>query len=1078
MYLKSIEMHGFKSFANKIVLDFHNGITGIVGPNGSGKSNVADAVRWVLGEQSAKQLRGASMQDVIFAGTENRKALSYAYVAITLDNADHVLPVSFDEVTVARRVYRSGESEYLLNGTACRLRDVNELFYDTGIGKEGYSIIGQGQIEKILSGKPDERRELFDEAVGIVKFKKRKYTAEKKLSEEQENLVRVEDILGELFNRIEPLEKQATNARRFLELKERQKRLDVNLFLLDMDRLDEERKETDGKISLTRSQLDDARRLNSRLETDFDELEEKMSGINERISTLQESEKKSTQQKGNLEHEIGILKEQIRFNESSQLSSAGRIEELTNELSEKEASLADYLKERDSLQENALRLRQEIEKTREENRKARESTDRIHSRIGEIDTQVFSLMEEASSASSEEERLKTLEEQWSIRRSRLNSRLLSQKTQEDEQAQRLETLKEEHSLRLKELEACRKEYRKLQRDEEEWKRKRGAASKTVQEKEGEINRTSSRLDSIRSIAERYEGYGNAIRRVMEQKDRESGLVGVVADLIHVKQQYETAIETALGGSIQNIVTEDEDTAKRMISFLKRNHAGRATFLPITSVDGRRKNANLPSVAGEPGVIGMAIELVEFDPRYEGILSYLVGRVVVCEQIDAALLLARKNHYSLNIVTLEWEYLRPGGSLSGGAFRNSGNLLSRNRQMEELKHTIDTLTSERDAAQKRLSDIDMALALLEDDKAENAAETEKAVLAENTAKLSLSTAEEAVKKADLEKQEIREEERSLENELSSLQEKKEKNAERLLQMEEQKKQLQAEKEALSQTLADQSEAVEGAQQQMQKSEMEEAEARQRTSFVEENIHRLKSEIEKNKQVREEIRVSAKQQKADSEEKSAKILSIQATIEAAGDTIGQLQQTIRDSLAEREEMEAKKKGYFESLKDISEQITNLEKELLRLQTQKGKTEDTVTLRNNYMWEEYELTRHAAMELRDESLTDVLGMRRMLTNIRESIRAMGNVNVNAIEEYAETKERYDTMKTQHDDIVEAKEKLEEIIRELDEGMRKQFTEGFANIQREFDAAFKQLFGGGKGTLTLLPDEDVLETGIVIVA
>ena len=360
MYLKSIEMHGFKSFANRIVLDFHNGITGIVGPNGSGKSNVADAVRWVLGEQSAKQLRGSSMQDVIFAGTENRKALSYAYVAITMDNADHILPVSFDEVTVARRVYRSGESEYLMNGAVCRLRDVQELFYDTGIGKEGYSIIGQGQIERILSGKPEERRELFDEAVGIVKFKKRKQTAEKKLADEQENLVRVEDILGELESRIGPLEEQSKDAKRYLELRERQKRFDVNLFLLDMERFEEEKKDLDGKISLTQKQLDDTLAVNRHLEMEYEELEDRIREMNEAIVEMQNNEKRSTKVKSDLEHEIELLKEQIRFNESALLSNTRRKEDLDGEIRKKEEQLREHLQDQKTLSEAAELLKNQL----------------------------------------------------------------------------------------------------------------------------------------------------------------------------------------------------------------------------------------------------------------------------------------------------------------------------------------------------------------------------------------------------------------------------------------------------------------------------------------------------------------------------------------------------------------------------------------------------------------------------------------------------------------------------------------------------------------------------------------------
>ncbi len=1077
MYLKSIEMHGFKSFANKIVLDFHNGITGIVGPNGSGKSNVADAVRWVLGEQSAKQLRGASMQDVIFAGTENRKALSYAYVAITLDNADHVLPVAFDEVTVARRVYRSGESEYLLNGTACRLRDVQELFYDTGIGKEGYSIIGQGQIERILSGRPEERRELFDEAVGIVKFKKRKYTAEKKLNEEQENLVRAEDLLQELFNRLEPLEQQSKDARRFLDLKERQKRFDVNLFLLDMEHMEEEKQDLVVDIDVTERQLDGAKTINSHLQTDFDELEEKISEKDEAVSKLQDDEKKASLTKRNLEHEIELLKEQIRFNETSELSQNKRLSEITEEITERKEELAAYEREQKMLTENAARLKDELLKAQKDADESKTEVEQLGTKIENNNKEIFSLMEEKTKASSEEERLKTLEEQCSIRRSRLNQRLLSQKTQSDERLLRLSELEEEHKKATDTLEELKKASNALKEKEEEWKKKRADSEGALRNKESEINRARSRYESTRNIAERYEGYGNAIRRVMEQKDREKGLVGVVADLIHVEKRYETAIETALGGSIQNIVTEDEGTAKRMIAFLKKNHAGRATFLPMTSVDGRNR-AKTSSFSNEPGVIGPALDLVEYDLRYEGILSYLVGRVVVAEHIDAALALAKKNHYSLNIVTLEGEYLRPGGSLSGGAFKNAGNLLSRNRQLEELEKEIASLEKEKEVLDKRIDDIDTAMALLEDEKEENAKHASQAILAENTASVSLQQAKSEAQKLSDERESIRDEEDSIEKELLSVRQQKETNEKRRLEIEQRQKELREENESLAKTLTGENRKAQAAMTHRQKIEIEEGTARQKTSFAETNIARIRQEIEKNRTSREQIIEAMNAAKEESHEKSSRILSIRKTMEAAEEEIVSLRKQIQDAIAEKESMDAERKGFFERKSDISDQITNLKNELFRLQTKLSKTEDSISLRTNYMWEEYELTRHAALELKDASLTDAIGMRRMLANIRETIREMGHVNVNAIEEYAQTKERYDVLKAQHDDIVEAKIKLEEIIQELDEGMRKQFEEGFKDIQREFDAVFKKLFGGGKGTLSLMPNEDILETGIVIVA
>ena len=1077
MYLKSIEMHGFKSFANKIVLDFHNGITGIVGPNGSGKSNVGDAVRWVLGEQSAKQLRGASMQDVIFAGTENRKPVSFAYVAITMDNSDHVLPVSYDEVTVARRVYRSGESEYLLNGTVCRLKDVNELFYDTGIGKEGYSIIGQGQIERILSGKPEDRRELFDEAVGIVKFKKRKSVAQKKLAEEQDNLVRVNDILGELENRVGPLEEQAKTARKFLELKDRQKKLDVNLFLIEMVSLEQEKTAIAENYSVADRELSDAKAENERINKEYEAMETRLAEMEEKITFIRDEEQNAALTKSKLENEIRLLEEQIRSGEATQENYQEREAEIDAEIAADEKEAGRYEAEQKELSEQLAKAQSGYDEARAYFQGIQDEIARCNASIEANNKEHLKLLEERSDVTADEERLKALEEQISIRRASLNQRLLARKTEADQYAERVEEAKREYEAAAEEHERLLTVAKELEDKAEEWKQKRKEASIQLNNKESELNKAQSRYESIRNIAERYEGYGNAVKRVMEQKTSESGLVGVVADLIHVPKKYETAIETALGGSIQNIVTEDEDTAKRMISFLKQNHAGRATFLPLTSVDGR-KNARKPDVGGERGVLGLASELLEYDARYEGIISHLIGRVVVADHIDNAVALARKNHYSLNIVTLEGEYLRPGGSLSGGAYKHAGNLLSRNRQMEEMEQAIVALQKESGQLAKRLDEIDTAAALLEDDQKENADSLQEAALAENTAKLKLEQTREGLQKSQQMDGSLQEEGRSMESELLGIRSRKEENGARLKEIADLQQKLADSNDKLQKTLDEQTYMESTAARNMSEIEMEGSSAKQRASFLEENLTRIRAELAKHKEAKEKLLLQVEDAKADVAAKTSQIDEIQKTIIAADESKEKLGTDLSEALSEKEKLDAEYKGFFERKEEVANQINNLEKEILRLDTQKEKTDEAISFRNNYMWEEYELTRHAAMELEDESLTDDRDMRRELDQIKSEIRGMGPVNAGAIEEYAETKERYDFLKSQHDDIIEAQEQLSGIIDELDEGMRKQFEEGFREIQKEFDSVFKQLFGGGKGTLELIPDEDILETGIRIIA
>ena len=551
MYLKSIEVQGFKSFANKIVFDFHNGITGIVGPNGSGKSNVADAVRWVLGEQSAKQLRGASMQDVIFAGTENRKPLSYAYVAITMDNSDHQLAIDFEEVTVARRVYRSGESEYLINGSPCRLKDVTELFYDTGIGKEGYSIIGQGQIERILSGKPEERRELFDEAAGIVKYKKRKATAQKKLENERENLVRVNDILAELERQVGPLERQAEKARIYLKKKEELKEYDVNMFLLEVERIEAQLKEVEGKYHIADEESKEASQSYENIKSEYEKLEQDMASMDDKIASIREEMSQSTVTKGKLEGQINVLNEQIHTAEMTDEHLKSRLDSIDREKQERIESRGTYEAEKQELDTELAAAATEKETAAEQLRNIQEEIARCTEGIEKGKNEIIELLNRKASVKARQQRYDTMMEQVNIRKAQLTQRLLARTTEEADLISVLESYQKELDAVNASIAELKKNAAGMDEQNREWKRKSLEANQKLESAVAQYHKQQSRLESLKNIAERYDGYGNSIRRVMEQKSRNAGILGVVSDLIQVDKKYETAIETALGGNIQN-----------------------------------------------------------------------------------------------------------------------------------------------------------------------------------------------------------------------------------------------------------------------------------------------------------------------------------------------------------------------------------------------------------------------------------------------------------------------------------------------------------------------------------------------
>ena len=1077
MYLKSIEVHGFKSFANKIVFDFHNGITGIVGPNGSGKSNVADAVRWVLGEQSAKQLRGASMQDIIFAGTENRKPLSYAYVAITLDNSDHKLAVDFTEVTVARRVYRSGESEYLLNGNPCRLKDVNELFYDTGIGKEGYSIIGQGQIEKILNGKPEERRELFDEAAGIVKFKRRKAAAQKKLADERENLVRVNDILSELERQVIPLEKQAKTAKVYLQKKEELKTYDVNMFLLETNRIEEQQKDVADKYKIADDELKEANESYEGIKSEYEKLEREMEALDEKIDQTKDQLSNTSVMKGKLEGQINVLKEQIHTAELTD-------EHLKNRLDAIEKEKETRRSERASYEERTRELSAGLNEVGEKRKQAEEELIKFQSEIAQCSermeagkNEIISLLNNKASIKAGQQRYDTMLEQINIRKAELTKRLLERKSEENNLQTVLGQYKAEYQKTCDEIAALNASMQEMEEKAADWKKKQSEVSESLDAARLSYHKEQSKLESLKNIAERYEGYGNSIRKVMEQKEKEAGLLGVVADLIKVDRKYETAIETALGGNIQNIVTEDEATAKRMIGYLKQNRLGRATFLPLTSVRGKDNSKN-EKYLSEDGILGFANTLVQTKEKYEGVLSYLLGRVFVADTIDHALALAKKSQYSLHIVTLEGEYLSPGGSMAGGAFKNNSNLLGRKREIDNLEQSIKELVTQIKSGRARAEEIKTAQALLAEDMEAAKVKLQEQYLAKNTAEMNLKRAKDRQEESETVYAGLKRESTEIEAQIAEIAQNKEKIKEEIEAAAKREKEIEAENERLQKVLEEQTKAEDAAKTAAAQIQMEEAGLKQKEEFILENTSRIDREIGHLDEEADSLKNQAREAKSDVEKKKRDIEEIQKTILASDGSHADLEKQLKEDQAKKEEMSAEYKGFFQKREDITKRIGELDKEIFRLNSQREKLEEAQEYQNNYMWEEYELTLHAAEELRREEYGDLPQLKKLISSLKEEIRKLGDVNVNAIEDYKELSERYEFLKNQHDDLIEAEKTLVGVIDDLDTGMRKQFTEKFAEIQHEFDRAFKDLFGGGKGTLELVEDEDILECGIRIIA
>ena len=1077
MYLKNIEVQGFKSFAQKINFEFHNGITGIVGPNGSGKSNVGDAVRWVLGEQSAKQLRGGNMQDVIFSGTETRKPLSFASVAITLDNSDHKLPVDFQEVTVTRRLYRSGESEYLINGSACRLKDIHEMFYDTGIGKEGYSIIGQGQIDKILSGKPEERRELFDEAAGIVKFKRRKNTTIKKLEEEQQNLVRVTDILSELTRQLTPLEKQAETAKIYLGKREALKELDVNLFLAENEHTEGLLKELEEKTKTAERQLQETGGAYEKTKEEYDRLEKELESLEEKMESLREETQGKALQKQQLEGQINVLNEQLSAGEQNREHYKSRLLSIAEELSKKEEAKKEQQEEGELLKEKTSEMKKKMKKKEEALSNIQENIRECSAAVEDGKNEIIEILNTRATTKGKAQRFDTMMEQIGIRKAELSQKILKLKSEEEEQSGAMKRASAKYEAITALIEEMNEECNRLNEEvfsiQEQLKNQNGQ----MEAGQAAYHREASRLDSLKNMAERYDGYGNSIRRVMEQKERVPGIEGVVADLIQVNKDYEIAIETALGGSIQNIVTDNEQTAKQMIEFLKKNRFGRVTFLPLSSVNARGEFSQKEALK-EEGVIGLASELVNAAPRYQGVIRYLLGRVLVVDHIDHAIAIGRKYRHTLRMVTIEGESLSPGGSMTGGAFRNNSNLLGRKREIEELEKKVRSLKTELEEMQKSIDESRSKRNVIRDTIADFKEKLRLQYIEQNTAKMSMNQLEEKNEQIQRGYLQVQRDQMDMQRQVREVQEDHSRIKKELEESQKDEKELETFIETRQQELDEWKNEESEALKELEHIRLEVSSMGQKTQFTMENLSRLSSEISSFTEEKEKIRENLKLVKEEMEKKRKDISNLKNTIANFDEEEKVSKDSLKVLIEEKEERNKSHKAFFEKRDALSSQMSLLDKECFRLKSQAEKIEENREAQISYMWEEYEITPNNALQYKKEELTDRQEMQKEIGKIKEEIRCLGTVNVNAIEDYKELLERHTFLSNQYEDLQQAEKTLEQIIEELDEGMRKQFSEKFREIQREFDKAFKELFGGGKGTLELSEDEDILEAGIRIIS
>ena len=1075
MYLKGIEVSGFKSFDRKTEFHFQDGITGIVGPNGSGKSNVADAMRWVLGEQSAKQLRSSNMQDVIFAGTENRRAQGYAYVNIVFDNSDHRLPIDYDEVTIGRRVYRSGESEYLINSSACRLKDIQELFYDTGIGKEGYSIIGQGQIDRILSGKPEDRRELFDEAAGIVKFKKRKNEALSRLAKEEESLVRINDILSELTRQEGPLKNQAEKARAYIKYHDELRICDVNDYLAEAQESRTQLSSLTEKLGISQKQLSEVRSQADSVKERYSLLSESFVSLSRELEELRREQEEAKETSREKRSRIAVLKEQI----SSEQNRSALFQQQEEAAGEKQRAG----------QEEEMRLSCELARLEQEEEETETAFSGLQSRIAEI-SEKLEMAERGRTSSQEKEteltrrksdllvnrqKYDTMSEQTGLRAAELNGKLLQARSQEADAKSELRQGKKTMKEIQEAIALCKEEIRIEKEKGAEADRELARARQEADGARAALHQAKARFDSVQNLAERYEGYGMSIRRLMESRSRFSGIHGVLADLIQVEKRYETAIETALGGALQNVVTDNEQTAKQCIEYLKQNRLGRATFLPMTTVKPRGAFQETAALK-LPGVCGTADTLVHTKDAYLGIIRFLLGRILVVDTMDHGLAVASRYRYSFRIVTLEGESLNAGGSISGGAFRNNSNLLGRRRELEELENAVKRAQA---ACEKADTEVDLWQAGSE----ERADELNRLNGRMQEKQLEFSRIEMTLRQnMDLLD--------AARDEMNHL----EKDVEELVQ---EQTRLAREHEEASQSAADLEISIQDAQEKAARLSEEAAAYRAqleqlteqrisgqiaRSTIHEKKAH-LQSDLNRIREEREETEKQLEELQKQQEEIRRSILDREQQQKLCTEEVSILEQKtaslesrIGEKNIKQEKNTEQQQELFRKQEGLSSEISALQKECFRLEHQKELLEDGLERKAAYLWEEYELTPSETESYRMEEPPVRSELKKKIQSLKAEIKGLGSINTNAVDEYAELSKRLEFMRSQHEDLVHARENLQILIEQLNEGMQKQFSEKFQEIQKEFDKVFKELFGGGYGTLELAESDNMLESGILI--
>ena len=1072
MHLKRLELKGFKSFPNKTDVLFNEGITAIVGPNGSGKSNISDAVRWVLGEQSIKSLRGDKLEDVVFAGTDTKKAMNYCEVALTIDNSDRNLNIDFSEITIKRRAYRSGESQFFLNNKPCRLKDIKELLLDTGIGKDGYSIIEQGKVDEILSNNPTNRRKVFDEACGISKFRYKKQEAERNLKHTKENLSRIEDVYIEIENQLKPLEVQQEKATKYIEIKEALKKIEVNSYIKEIETLDLEINESTNHSYLLKDQIDSINKNKEAMESSINTLNEDLENIDKAINKTIEYTNTIKGVIGNKYSELSLLKEKIRNCDNEIERNSKELSEIKESLNLNEKSLDQLKYNKNNKEEQIKLLELDINNIESNNFEKKSNIENINKNIENLKDEIINLLNSKQDNMSKLSTLNANIDNINIRKENIrfeienieknkSTKFNEIKSYENDKIEKVALINELKNNAIKlnsEINNLRDEYKIIEGN--------------IQNSKLKLNEYKSKVNVYIDMENHYEGFNKGVKEVLRNKSL-NGIHGALGQIISSTQKYEKALEAVLGSYLQNVITIDENSAKVAINYLKKNNLGRVTFLPLNVIKSNKIDVNY--IKSSTKFIGIASDLVSFDNQYKNIVENVLGRTIVIEDMEQAIKFARETNHKYKVVTLDGEILNPGGSLTGGTLRTSGNILSRKRLIEEFKEKIENqklVIENLEAKKMKVNNLANEITNKIENNNDTLNKNEKllVVIEANIKNITeeLNNLENSINKLESEEVGLKEnldytleKTKTIKDGIKEIENKHNLNKENI--------------DNLNNKLKESNDSYENDKVKFDNLNLEYVKEKQIYEGLTKDIERIAKDIQNQKNRVVTIENELNNNKLDKVKLEDQIkidLSEKENLE------NQLMDENKKLANERQQKDSMKTKYEElsnKLKNINRQYMQVKESLFKVENKLERLENSQDTYINKLVEEYELTLAEAMNLKDETI-DI--DKKVLDSLKKSIRSLGNVNLDSIEEYKEIKERYDFYSEQKKDLEESIEIIEKLIEDLQDNMNKEFKTNFEIINKNFKAVYKRLFGGGNGELIIVDKKNILESDIEIVA